>query len=252
LHEDTISNYHVEGQNTVSYSCRMDETIGDFSYGEVGLYLDDGTLFALASLDTAQPKVKSAGLSPGNSVEIIAKLSFTNLPGLIDFTVLAITEAKALELVSVDLLDAPIFSNSNFYLCHSGDDEGNPVLAIRDNNYKWRFSTHKHVLIYGAVDNTGASTVSQVYSADVSTLVTGAVAGRYIIQFTTGAWRGLARNIDSSVENMVHWATPLGGAPNEGDEFEIYVSDVYVLASAEASSDDLMALVLAFGSSNTE
>ena len=254
LYTSTVSNYHIEGQNVVSYSLRMDESVGDFSYGEAGLYLSDGTLFALGCLDIVQPKTKSSGLSPGNSIEILAKLAFTNLPGLIDFSILDIVEAKVIEIASIDLIEAPIYSVTNMYLCHSGDDEGNPILVERSSDYKWRYSTHKHIALSGEVDASGANDTYQISSASIGTFISPVFAGKYIIQFLTGPWKGLARHISASTTNNVSWAAPLGGSPNLGDTFDIYVSDVSLMAGSGGASleDDMIALILAFSSSNTE
>lgn len=46
----------------------LNTTIGDFTLGSAGLYLSDGTLFAILKLDNAYTKVKNSGSLAGNTI----------------------------------------------------------------------------------------------------------------------------------------------------------------------------------------
>jgi hypothetical protein len=150
LYTGTPRNYSVITADTVQYDLLMDETVGNFSYGEVGLYLADGTLFALSARETVQQKIATP--TPGyNAIQIEARLRLTNISSLIEYTVLALTNAKILEVASIDNLEPPLLADSNAYICHSGDDYGNPILAIRNSDYRWGFHTHLKQVASGAV-----------------------------------------------------------------------------------------------------
>ena len=52
LYSASPSNYRYKGQYTVMITCVVPASVGPFDFGEIGLYMSDGTLFALASWDT--------------------------------------------------------------------------------------------------------------------------------------------------------------------------------------------------------
>lgn len=167
LYAGSISSYNVIGANLVEYILSMDATIGDFSFGEVGLYLDDGTLFALAALTSVQQKYVTSVVNPGNDIHIRARLTVNNAIAIISFPITSLTNAKILEISSVDLLIPPIVADANAYICHSNDDNGNPILALRESDYKWRFETHRtRVLMEGGttayVGNPAAQRLTSV------------------------------------------------------------------------------------------
>lgn len=139
------------------------------------------------------------------------------------------------EVSSVDSLGTPENSNGNSYICHSNDDEDNPIIAVKDSQTNWRFNTHRIIHLTGS---TSSATLSSVTSTDIKGSVRDVVAGRYIIQFFTGPNTGLSRMITSSTTNSVTWATALPSTPSNGDQFEIYKSDASIIKELLASSDD--------------
>ena len=253
LHTGVPISYNVISANLVNYTLRMDETVGDFTFGEVGLFLADGTLFALASLTSGQQKLKSSGPQVGSVINVIANLNLTNATALLQFTINSLANAKILEIGSTDLLTAPVVAASNAYIVHSNDDVGNPLLAIRESNYKWRFHTHNTVKVFGTVTAGPTNTVSMT-STDIFTHVSTVVAGKYILQFTSGVLAGICRNIASSTPNTVGWATSTVAVPQVGDTFEIYQSDASIIqsvlsvaSSAESILDDALTNAIIFG-----
>jgi hypothetical protein len=249
LYTGNVSNYRIDATDIVSYDCIVDQDIGDFSFGEVGLYLAGGTLFALATFDAIQPKRKATPTSPGNSINVQAKLVFTNIAAVIDYEILTLTEAKLIEVPSVNVLQAPLFSPANAYIAHGGDDEGNPILVMRDSNYKWRFMNHKTIVVSGAI-TSGTNTASQITSTALALGLDNVVAGKYLIQFTSGALQGFPRTVASAASNTLTVSAPFGSAPNVGDTFEVYQSDSSLINTISSLEDDLTALILALSSTN--
>src|SRR3990170_3753325 len=61
LHTAAPSSYNVLSATQIEYVLTMNDTLGDFSFGEIGLYLEDGTLFAISSLAQTQQKIAVNG-----------------------------------------------------------------------------------------------------------------------------------------------------------------------------------------------
>jgi hypothetical protein len=141
------------------------------------------------------------------------------------------------DLDSVDQLDAPSNSNATAYVCHSGDANGNPVIAVRSSDYSWRFSTHGIVVLTGTIDS---STPNNLTSSQIGGLLTNATSGKYILQFTTGVNAGICRDIIGSSTGLVAWATSLSIVPAVGDQFEVYVSTMSYLKDSNQGDDALI------------
>jgi hypothetical protein len=141
------------------------------------------------------------------------------------------------DLDSVDQLDAPSKSNATAYVCHSGDANGNPVIAVRSSDSSWRFSTHGIVVITGAIDS---ATQNNITSSQIGNLLTNATSGKYILQFTTGINAGVCRDITGSATGVAAWSTSLGTVPAVGDQFEVYVSTMSYLKDSNQGDDALI------------
>lgn len=130
------------------------------------------------------------------------------------------------EVISVDTLDTPVNSNSTTYICMNGDSSGNPITAIRHTDTSWRFSTHS---TKGAVGAAVSGTATGLVYSSLNGLLFRLLAGKYIIQFMTGANTGSCRVVTGIGDNVVNWGTPLSNPCNPGDQFEIYISDASIL-----------------------
>ena len=197
LHTAAPSNYAVLSANTVQYMLTMDDTVGDFSFGEIGLYLVDGTLFALGSLTQVQQKLKTNGSTPGNIISIDARLNFSQLSAIIEFPITTLLNGVIPEISSIDLMTPPAISQANCYIVHSGDDSGAPIFAMRSNDYEWRFNTHNTLRIAAGVVGTGQDVDSAAINGagtgyhvnDVLTFVGGtfSVAGQVTVVTVDGS-----------------------------------------------------------------
>lgn len=147
------------------------------------------------------------------------------------------TQDRLYVVSTVDSLTSPATSDSNSYICQSVDDGGNPVVAMYATSTYWRFLSHPKVVVSGAV--TSSSTTSITSTAIGSTLA-GLVAGKYIIQFTSGTNQGTARMVSSSGTNTLSWTTGYASAPSAGDTFEIYQSAYSILSGTAVASDSIL------------
>ena len=223
LHSGVPSDYAVSSAHVVEWTLRIDDQIGDFNFGEVGLYLSDGTLFALAVLPQSQQKLKSQGATVGNVIQILAKLTLTNAAAIFTFPLNAFSIGKILEIPNVNFLTNPSDADSNAYIALSTDDMGNTILAYKVSDNAWAFTTHTFVKYTGTA-STGATTQSMQSTAIPAPVLTVA-PGVYLIQFITGTQAGHVRVLDTLGNGTATWVTALGGAPANGDIFRIYQSN---------------------------
>lgn len=235
LYSGVINDYRVESFDLVAWVLRADSTVGDFSFGEIGLYLNTGELFALAALPTVQQKVKSTVIQVGNVIEIVAKLNFTNIAPTITFPIVQLINARLLEISSVDILTIPLISNTNAYIVTSGDDAGHPILAIRQDDDFWGFDTHKIPVVAGGA--VTSATIVDITSPDLGNVID-VQAGKYILQILDGTNKGLCRHITSKVGSTISWLTSTGVACSPGTTFRVFRSDYSILAQAQAFSID--------------
>lgn len=151
---------------------------------------------------------------------------------------------RVADIDSVDSLDRPSISPANSYLCASPDDDGAPVLAVKNGDF-WRFANYPTTVgNYSALSN---GTTNSTPLSGANAIAPISTVGSHIIVFTTGNNKGLARRITSTTDSTVSWATPLPYAVNIGDHFNIYVSNVYTLNYLKSSSDDGLIYSILFG-----
>lgn len=87
LHTASVNSFTVINANLVEYEVVLDETVGDFTFNEVGLFLDSGELFALGVSST--PIFKQQQVLPsiiGNRVILRLQVQFSNITNVLDFT----------------------------------------------------------------------------------------------------------------------------------------------------------------------
>lgn len=158
------------------------------------------------------------------------------------------TEAeKLVDLASVDELSAPNKMGADSCICHTNDDFGNPILAIKNTDTRWSFTTHKTTVVTGTA-TAGTNSTTQLTSTNIGSSVVNPTPGRYLIQFLTGNLAGIVRVVGVSGINTVSWVTPLPIAPvADGDQFAIYKSDTSVTSSLNNDTvDDALAYAIIF------
>jgi hypothetical protein len=134
------------------------------------------------------------------------------------------------EINSVNDLVSPLNSAGNSYICHSTDDGGNPIVAIRNNDSTWKFMGHKKPVVGSGTATVGTNTTTQLTSTDIGNLVTNVTSGKFVLQFTSGVLAGQTRLITSSTTNTVSWSGALTQAPTAAiSTFEIFQSDASLL-----------------------
>lgn len=146
------------------------------------------------------------------------------------------------DLPSVDGIPAAATAKGNSYLCESPDDQGNPIIAVKAVD-RWRFPTHSTVSVSGA---STSATVTSLTSPLFSGLEV--VPGRYLLNFTSGAYAGIPRYVTGITGSTISWSTPLAEAPAAGTGFELLVSNSYQSSQVSSVLDDSIINAIIFGS----
>ncbi len=222
LYSGLATGYSVDSLNQVTYILKMDQTVGTFNFGEVGLYLSSGTLFALASFASLQEKVAASSSNAGNLVTLVSRLLLTGIAPTISFTNVSLQNAILLEVSVPDGLPVPNAANSsNVYSVQSGDDTSRPIIAIRETAAsQWGFNTHVPYLS-GTVSSVASTTQTNISAINATQF--DFATNRFLVQFTSGQNAGSVRAVASIANGLItHTALPY--AANTGDAYIIYRS----------------------------
>lgn len=242
LYTGTPLNYSVLGNNSVDYTLYMDTSVGPFAFGEVGLYLSNGVLFALGSLTT--PQAKTTG-GTGNIINVDAILQVTNIAPVIQFNLPSSANARLLYVAHLVNLPTPPTANSNAYLTGDVDDGNNIIYALQYNATKWNFPTHQIATVANGIVAT--ATTTNITSTNISALLPWTSSGKLIIQFTTGALAGYTRMLSATATNSATWADPFSIAATAGDRFDVYQSNFSVINLINQIPDDALVNAIVFG-----
>lgn len=196
----TPTNYYVttdsNGNKVANFSLIMDDTIGDFQYGEIGLYLPGGELIALHAMSYLQPKIQSTPSSAGNTIEMLFRMILTGGDPIIEFTTITAQTATRAEYASFDLMNPPGASDANTYSITGKDEYGRAPELARADNDTW-FSPQYDMKVGSFT--TSASTLNSPYSLSSSSVMPNydinVVPGRYLVRFTSGALLGRVRAV---------------------------------------------------------
>lgn len=218
----SVLDYRVVGTDTIEYLLLLGPNIGPFSFGEIGLYLNNGKLFALGSLSNLQYKSATVSNTPGVSIEIVASITYTNISSIVAYYLQVNAYSKLVEYATLALLPPTPIAASNGCIIRNTDDNGEPILAIKVNESKWRFSNFSRVELAEPV--AGTSDYLSIQTS-MSNAPDNFRRNRYIIQFVSGVLTGKSRLITSWNNFLITWDESLPSIPSPGDLYEIYSSD---------------------------
>lgn len=80
--------YQVQDQRTFTFVVSLDEEIGDFDIGNIGLFLDDGTMFSITTMVGKERKIANNPPQVGNRITLAVPIVLTGISGLIDLTIM--------------------------------------------------------------------------------------------------------------------------------------------------------------------
>ncbi len=239
LYTGQISSYSVTSNDEVNYVIQMDQNVGSFYFGEIGLFDANGNLFALGALAALQEKVQASGSNPGNVVSFQVKLVLTNIAPAITWVQNTISDAQLLEVAAPAGLPTPgpvAPGNPNVYSIQGGDEVGNVTVAVRDTALGlWSFSTHGTSIFSGSI--TTSSSASGLNCSSLVAANFDFATNRYILQFTSGTNKGNAQYVGSITNGALTTTSAFQNAPALGDTFTIYESNYYRYADYNFATD---------------
>lgn len=226
--------YRVVDANTAEFTIRLDETVGTWQFGEISLELVDGTVFALGALQRPQWKAAYPDRDY-NRYNVKVRLILNGAIPRIELVVQTLVAGTIWELPSVDDLPLLADAQTNVYLCHSKDENGNDALCTKS-DARWTVSTHPRKRLSGTISSVNASGTQ--FSSPVVGM-TDSTQGRYLVQFLNGALKGTVRQVRSLSAGTVVLLKPEMNI-RAGDSFELLQSLTAVDGSDDAFFYGLM------------
>ena len=122
--------YFVQDASTVRFRISLDNNVGDFAVGNIGLFLLDGTMFAIASLPGPTFKVRdNFPTQAGNTKVFDIILHYSNLSTLLTYSVSLANYADLPEVANEAALPSVLASPHINYLVKNWSVTNTPAMA---------------------------------------------------------------------------------------------------------------------------
>ena len=212
LYTGTAATYTVVDANTLDVVLSVPINVGDFGFGEIGLYDNGNVLLAICVFSQLQEKIRAVGTQAGNRYRVHARLKLQQAPAI---CIVEVSSPMAmLEVPSWTALFPPLdqLNDANAVIVHESNSSGDSIVVVRDADLEWAILGY-HKVFEGATTDTGAS-------ATVNTLINPGLAAqyfalpqtdsRYLIKFSTGDIRKITSQ--TSVDRVT-WTPDLAYTP---------------------------------------
>ena len=201
LYTSSPTSYKYVGDKTLQIMCNIPDTVGPFSWGEVGLYLDSGELFALASLPKLQNKYSSLESDIASSVTFYCYITLTydKVSITIDYG------SSDYPISTVEILDVYRWSNVkkpsevqlgiSELIVHENSPIGNPTLLLKSDSERWTIAS-TYTPIWNNIVPVASTNTYLEFDIDRSNLPTSAatdVSNEYIAQFPDGTFASFSK-----------------------------------------------------------
>lgn len=211
--------------NIIKYSCYLGYEIGDFDFGEVGLFV--GTdLFALGASSVLIHKIQSAALT-GNSIRIDAYLSIvgTNYEMWFDLAE-SNNQFRVATLHSPAQLPPSYQATPNVYIIEGHNSTQSPMMAYTDRLGLWNFDTYQFTPVATATiigfDNFSVT----INIADYNIGMNPDYLGQIILEFITGSLYSICRYVETIIQSGNNFTfsfdTSVATTPVVGDRFQVF------------------------------
>lgn len=215
----------VANANIVKYSIYLDYSIGDFQFGEFGLFI--GThLFALGSSSSLIGKIQT-GVTLGNSIRLDIYLSVvgTNYEMWFDLAE-SDNRFRMAILESPDVMPPSSLATPNVYIIQGADSTQSPMIAYTDRLGLWNFDAYQYATVIKAHVVGSDSMSVTIALADYSTDMLPTYFGQIIMEFITGALYSICRYVKTLVVTgstaTLGFNTPILVQPQVGDMFQLF------------------------------
>lgn len=191
------SNYHLAADNlTGVFTMVVGLEVGDFSFGEIALYMPGGVLFGIAVLDAAQVKLTTTPSQTGNIINISASFQLNGVTPIIEIVNPTMTLSDIRTVGTIDVLSPPSSSPTNNVISLDKDEYDRSNLMVKRDTDTWQSLQYDWLIHSGTVAVSGDKSLSDPALDAVEFYP---AAGRYMIQFTSGAHTGQVRELSLPV-----------------------------------------------------
>lgn len=228
--------------NTVQYSAYLDFSVGDFDWGEFGLFMQNGDLFALGTGDSLIAKIAQTSSLTGNSIRLDVYLNMvgTNYEMWLDLANTS-NNFRIATIEGIDYLPPSPDAVPNVYIVQSAEPTQTSFQAYTDRQGLWNFdayaysTTAAHPLTVVSATNTSVSFALADYLPEMVPNF----LGERIIQFNSGNLYSICRNVLSIVQGgttaTINFATPLAIVPVVGSTFFYYNRDPFTTTNVSVA-----------------
>lgn len=188
LYQGTPTSYGLKDENTLSVLVEIPAEVGPFEFGEVSLFLDDGTHFGRCSFGSPQSKFNASVSGMPNVWRISILMSFAQAPT--NFIVQTSSQNKALEVDHLGLVTSPssMLGNPNIIIVHEPTPSGDSILMFSHSPSRWTISNYTLV---GSITVAEPSLDTLLMSPDWLDY-TSSASGTYLVQTLQGEVRAVA------------------------------------------------------------
>lgn len=213
--------------NVVKYGFYMDYSVGPFAWGEFGLFMENGVLFALGCEQVLLQKLKQTSSDVGNSARLDIYLSMVNQNYEMWMDIGESNNRFRLAVVqSPDVLPSSKDATPNAYVVQSAGPTQVPMLAFTDRTGLWSFDCYAYVNQTGGTvvgfDSQSVTIALSEFNSDMSP----DYFGELILEFTTGGNFSICRYVQSAIVSgglvTLGFATPMLKTPVVGDKFIVF------------------------------
>ncbi len=223
VHQGVPTPYTVISANLFRYSILLDPTLGPFTFGEAGLFLGDGSLFALISWPSTFTKTPVVNNDNGQGMRI--DLFVDTSSSVANVFADLVNSDSLLHLstfTSIDNLPSPLVSNTNAQIVPDPvDSRVSRVATTVPGSSLWSISGYQRVST--AIVVAGNTTRIEV----VGNFTQLGNSGNSYIQFENGALAGTSRVAFSTytegANTIITFYTALNQMPPVGSLVNLYM-----------------------------
>jgi len=140
LYEGAVSSYSYIGNNIINLVCKLPPDAGPFDFGEVALYLEDGTMFAKATFDKPQSKYSSLGTNLSLTYSFNCLLQLEQSVAVFQIVSAEGSQQSVLQVAAwTEVVPPEMAANPDIPLVvvQELDGNGNGTLLVQSSNTKW-------------------------------------------------------------------------------------------------------------------
>lgn len=225
LYTGALEGAIVIDPNNIKYIINLDTSIGHFAFGEVGLFLGNGDMFAIEVFPNPVVKDKAGdqiGSSLGNTIGLEAHLSMYGIYNAISYIP---TDSYSLKEVktypSMDFVPSPVsIADYNLVAVTTNRFNDSALSLVKGDLNLWSPSSYTKVGS-GLVASLAAPLVLNTNL--LAALYSSSLVGKYVIQFTAGPLAGIMREVSSiNLVSRITLFSPLSVVVPVNTPFNIY------------------------------